>query len=61
MARRPEESGARRHARLLSGASGEVQLQSQNVLEMQGICKSFPGVKALHNVGFTLRKAKCTP
>ena len=58
MARRPEESGARRHARLLSGASGEVQLQSQNVLEMQGICKSFPGVRALHNVCFTLRKGE---
>jgi simple sugar transport system ATP-binding protein len=34
---------------------GENQLQTQYVLEMQGICKSFPGVRALHNVGFTLK------
>jgi len=27
----------------------------QNVLEMEGICKSFPGVKALQNVRFSLR------
>jgi galactofuranose transport system ATP-binding protein len=38
--------------------SGEKQLQTQNVLEMQGICKSFPGVRALHNVSFTLRKGE---
>src|SRR5690606_27355450 len=25
---------------------------------MQGICKSFPGVRALHNVSFTLRKGE---
>jgi len=31
-------------------------LQSENILEMEGICKSFPGVRALHNVGFALRK-----
>ncbi len=30
----------------------------QNVLEMHGICKSFPGVRALHNVNFTLRKGE---
>ncbi len=39
-------------------ASGVAQLQTQNVLEMQGICKSFPGVRALHQVGFTLRKGE---
>ena len=33
-------------------------MQTQNVLEMQGICKSFPGVRALHNVNFTLRKGE---
>jgi len=33
-------------------------LQTQNVLEMRGICKSFPGVRALHNVSFTLRKGE---
>jgi simple sugar transport system ATP-binding protein len=33
-------------------------LQSEKVLEMQGICKTFPGVKALSNVDFTLRKGE---
>jgi len=33
-------------------------LQSEKVLEMQGICKTFPGVRALHNVDFTLRKGE---
>jgi len=33
-------------------------LQTQNVLEMQGICKSFPGVRALHNVSFTLKRGE---
>jgi len=33
-------------------------LQSQNVLEMSGIDKSFPGVKALQDVRFTLRKGE---
>ena len=33
-------------------------MQTQIVLEMQGICKSFPGVRALHNVNFTLRKGE---
>ena len=28
------------------------------VLAMRGICKSFPGVRALHNVDFTLRKGE---
>ena len=58
MARRPERSGVPRHALFMRGASGEVQLQSQNVLEMRGICKSFPGVRALHNVSFSLRKGE---
>jgi simple sugar transport system ATP-binding protein len=31
---------------------------SEYVLEMQGICKSFPGVRALHNVDFALRKGE---
>ncbi len=30
-------------------------MRTQNVLEMRGICKSFPGVRALRDVGFTLR------
>ena len=33
-------------------------MQTQNVLEMQGICKSFPGVRALHDVRFTLRRGE---
>lgn len=33
-------------------------MQSENVLEMQGICKAFPGVRALHNVDFALRKGE---
>ena len=33
-------------------------MQTQNVLEMQGICKSFPGVRALHNVSFTLKRVE---
>jgi monosaccharide-transporting ATPase len=31
---------------------------SEIVLQMQGICKAFPGVKALQNVDFTLRKGE---
>ncbi|MHB0897159.1 MAG: ATP-binding cassette domain-containing protein, partial [Spirochaetales bacterium] len=31
---------------------------TENVLEMQGICKDFPGVRALHNVDFALRKGE---
>ena len=27
-------------------------------LEMKGVCKSFPGVKALQNVDFTLKKGE---
>ncbi len=30
-------------------------MRSEYVLEMQGICKAFPGVRALHNVDFALR------
>lgn len=33
-------------------------MRSEKVLEMQGICKSFPGVRALHNVDFALRKGE---
>ncbi len=33
-------------------------MQSDKVLEMQGICKTFPGVKALSNVDFTLRRGE---
>jgi monosaccharide-transporting ATPase len=33
-------------------------LQSEMFLKMEGICKSFPGVRALHNVDFTLRKGE---
>ena len=31
-------------------------MQNDVVLTMRGICKSFPGTRALHNVDFTLRK-----
>lgn len=33
-------------------------MQSEIILKMEGICKSFPGVRALHNVDFTLRKGE---
>lgn len=33
-------------------------MQSEIILEMRGICKSFPGVRALHNVDFILRKGE---
>ena len=33
-------------------------MQADKVLEMQGICKTFPGVRALSNVNFTLRKGE---
>ena len=33
-------------------------MPSENVLEMQGICKAFPGVRALQNVDFALRKGE---
>ncbi len=33
-------------------------MRSDKVLEMQGICKSFPGVRALHNVDFALRRGE---
>ena len=33
-------------------------MQNDVVLSMRGICKSFPGVRALHNVDFTLRKGE---
>ncbi len=33
-------------------------MQESAVLEMRGICKSFPGVQALQNVDFTLREGE---
>ena len=33
-------------------------MQEGAVLEMRGICKYFPGVKALQNVDFTLREGE---
>ena len=33
-------------------------MENDVVLTMRGICKSFPGVRALHNVDFTLRKGE---
>ena len=33
-------------------------MQEGAVLEMRGICKEFPGVRALHNVDFTLREGE---
>ena len=30
-------------------------MEEKVILSMRGICKSFPGVKALQNVDFTLR------
>jgi len=36
----------------------ETHMQNDIVLSARGICKSFPGVRALHNVDFTLRKGE---
>ena len=33
-------------------------MEDNTVLKMQGICMTFPGVKALDNVGFTLRRGE---
>ena len=33
-------------------------MPNETVLEMRGICKQFPGTKALNNVDFTLRKGE---
>lgn len=33
-------------------------MQSEIILKAEGICKSFPGVRALHNVDFALRKGE---
>ena len=33
-------------------------MQPEIILKMEGICKSFPGVKALHNVDFVLRRGE---
>ena len=33
-------------------------MQEGAVLEMRGICKYFPGVRALRNVDFTLREGE---
>ena len=33
-------------------------MDTSAVLEMRGICKYFPGVKALQNVDFTLREGE---
>ena len=33
-------------------------MEKDSVLELRGIYKSFPGVKALQNVDFTLRKGQ---
>ena len=37
---------------------GEIHGKNNHVLEMRGIYKSFPGVKALQNVDFTLCKGE---
>lgn len=36
-------------------------MEDNIVLTMRGICMTFPGVKALDNVDFTLRKGRFTP
>ena len=43
-------------AKELSAASQEMKKDA--ILTMRGICKSFPGVKALYKVDFTLRKGE---
>lgn len=37
---------------------GGIALEAGTVLKMQGICMTFPGVKALENVDFTLKKGE---
>lgn len=44
-----------RSGRRPTANGGEHMMQEGAVLEMRGICKYFPGVKALQNVDFTLR------
>src|SRR5699024_765901 len=45
-----------KHRNQLNG--GETRMQEGAVLEMRGICKYFPGVRALQNVDFTLREGE---
>lgn len=56
--RRPERSGTPHRDLSERDVPGEKQLQTRNVLEIRGLCKSFPGVRALHDVSFTLRQGE---
>ena len=35
-----------------------MENEKETVLRMKGICKSFPGVKALDNISFDLKKGE---
>ncbi len=41
-----------------TGMKGETRMRNDIILTMRNICKSFPGVRALHNVEFTLREGE---
>ena len=43
---------------LFSKKEGMAFMEKDSVLEMRHIYKTFPGVKALQNVDFTLKKGK---
>ena len=42
----------------VDNGKGGIALEAGVVLKMQGICMTFPGVKALQNVDFTLKKGE---
>ena len=46
------------HGDAMQAGKEEMTMQNDVVLSARGICKSFPGVKALQNVDFTLRKGE---
>ena len=63
MSRRTEESMAnnaitRRMKNEVDNGKGGIALEAGVVLKMQGICMTFPGVKALEGVDLTLKKGE---
>ncbi len=43
---------------MVTGKRVKSEMENEMVLTMRGICKSFPGVNALQNVDFSLRKGE---
>ena len=63
MSRRTEEPMAnnaitRRMKNEVDNGKGGIALEAGVVLKMQGICMTFPGVKALEGVDLTLKKGE---